>query len=145
MPMMVEPSADTKAVWDKISGYQSWPTFPESGTPTMSESHMKMFVLAHHNDVVAKAITDKTIPLPDGSIIVKDNFMKADDKMPMAVTVMSKQGGQWYWIEASPDGKVIVDDMVDKGKPLEGTEVKMCVGCHSSWKDNDYVGTHKFK
>ena len=104
-----------------------------------------MYVLAHHNDVVGQAIADKTLPLPDGSIIVKDNFAKADDSMPMAVTVMSKQGGKWYWIEASPDGMVMVDQMMDVGAPLEGNDVKMCVGCHVSWKDNDYVGTHVFK
>jgi hypothetical protein len=142
MPMAVDPSPETKAIWDKLSGYQSWPTFPNASTPKQSDSHMKMFVLSHHNEVVTQAIADKTLPLPDGSIIVKDNFMKADDPMPMALTVMAKQGGKWYWFEAMPDGKVMVDDA---GKPLEGFDVPMCVGCHSGWKDNDYVGTYDFQ
>jgi mono/diheme cytochrome c family protein len=62
----------------------------------------------------------------------------------MAITVMSKQNGSWYWLEATPDGKVIVDDMMDKGAPLEGKDVAMCVGCHTSAADNDMVFTHDF-
>jgi hypothetical protein len=139
-----EPSAESKALWTKIQGYSSWAKFSENQTPVASKSHMDMYVVTHHNDIVADAITNNTLPLPDGSILVKDNFPSADATMPMAVTVMSKEGGEWYWLEATPDGKVVIDSMMDKGKPLEGKGVMMCVGCHDGAKDNDQVFTHKF-
>ena len=41
-----------------------------------------MWVVPHYNDVVAKAIQAKTLPLPEGSIIVKDNFERADAQRP---------------------------------------------------------------
>lgn len=140
MPQAAEPSAATKAIWAQIQGYSSWPTFAENPSPKMSDSHMKMFVVSHYNDVVGAAITSKTLPLPDGAIIVKDNFMMASDTAPMAVTVMAKQAGKWYWVEAMPDGMVMLDPM---GKPLEG-DVAMCTGCHSSGQANDFVLTHDF-
>lgn len=42
-------------------------------------------------------------------------------------------------------GQVVVDEMADKGKPLEGYDVKMCVMCHAGAKDNDQIFTHPFK
>ncbi len=142
---MVEPTADTKALLAKTSDYKTWTKFAENATPVASESHMKMFVVTYHNTVVGDAVTSKTLPLPDGAIIVKENYPTADAQMPMALTIMSKQSGSWYWAEVTPDGKVVVDAMMDKGKPLEGTDVKMCVSCHTTKKDNDWVFVHDFK
>jgi len=34
--------------------------------------------------------------------------------------------------------------MVDKGKPLEGTDVKMCTGCHVQQQSNGFCYTHDF-
>jgi len=102
---------------------------------------MNMFVVTFHNDIVTQAITEKTLPLPDGAIIVKQNLAKATDTQPMAVTVMSKQSGAWYWLEATPDGRAILDSM---GTPLEGTDVAMCINCHGVHASNDDVITHDF-
>lgn len=144
MPPMTTASAETKAILDKIKDYHSWDKFAENNTPKMSKMHMNMWVVTYHNSVVKDAIANKTLPLPDGAIIVKDNMMSATDMMPMP-TVMAKQNGKWYWIEASHDGKVVVDEMMDKGKPLEGYDVKMCTGCHAPQKDkNDWLFTHDF-
>jgi hypothetical protein len=140
-PQTVAPSAASSALLAQISGYQSWPTFTENSTPKQSASHMNMFVVTYHNDVVTQAISGKTLPLPDGAIIVKQNLAKATDTQPMALTVMSKQSGSWYWLEATPDGKVILDTM---GKPLEGTDVTMCITCHGMHVSNDDVITHNF-
>lgn len=145
-PMMatVEPNTQTKALLAAIKDYKSWDKFAENATPKLSSSHMNMWVVTYHNSVVKTAIANKTLPLPDGSIIVKDNGMSATDPMPMP-TIMSKQAGKWYWVEATPDGKVVVDSMMDKGKPLEGNDVQMCTGCHGKQKDsNDWVFVHDF-
>jgi len=136
-----EPSATTKEVLGQIAGYQSWPKFTENATPKQSKGHMNMFVLAFHNDVVTGALEAKTLPLPDGSIIVKQNMAKATDSAPMAITVMAKRGGKWHWSETTPDGKVVVME----GKALEGEDVGMCVNCHQQSEDNDFVVTHPIK
>ena len=136
---MAAPSPETQAVLDQIKDYATWPRFAENPTPAFSKGHMKMYVLAFHNDVVADAIASNTLPLPDGALIVKQN-MKAADAAPEALTIMSKQGGEWYYAETSPDGKVITMN----GMALEGRKVAMCTDCHDTAADNDYVFTHKF-
>ena len=140
-PQTAAPSAASSALLAETSGYQSWPTFSENSTPKESASHMNMFVVTYHNDVVSQAISGKRLPLSDGAIIVKQNLAKATDTQPMALTFMSKQSGTWYWLEATPDGKVILDSM---GKPLEGTDVTMCINCHGMHASNDDVITHDF-
>jgi hypothetical protein len=37
----------------------------------------------------------------------------------------------------------VIDSMMDKGKPLEGKGVTMCVSCRQGAKDNDQVFIHK--
>jgi hypothetical protein len=139
-PRTAEPSSTTKAIWSQITSYKTWSKFAENTSPMKSASHENMFVLAYHNTVVAQAITTKTLPLPDGAVIVKENMAMATDATPMALTVMAKQGTDWYWIKAMPDGKVFLDD---KGNPMEGKGVAMCTMCHPTAK-NDGVITHDF-
>ena len=138
---MADPSAETTPVLAAAQGYASWSKFPGVQQPTKSEGHMGMFVLAFHNKVVGDAITAKTLPLPDGAVIVKEEMMSADAK-PMSVTIMSKQGGEWYYVKASPD---LMKVMTMKDMPMEGKSVGMCKDCHANGSDNDFVLTHKFK
>lgn len=138
---MADPAPDTKAVLDSVKDYTSWPKFAENQQPAKSEGHMGMHVLAFHNQVVGEAIKSKTLPLPDGALIVKQE-MTAADAAPMSITVMSKQGGNWYWVKASPDGMKV---MTMNGMAMEGRDVAMCKDCHGNESDNDFVFTHKFK
>jgi hypothetical protein len=138
---MAAPSAESAAILASVKDYASWPKFAEMPTATRSEGHMNMFVLGYHNQVVTDAIASKTVPLPDGAIIVKQQ-MKSADAAPMSITVMSKQGGQWYWLSATPDGQQV---MTMNNMPLEGPNVSMCKDCHDSAQDNDFVLTHKFR
>lgn len=139
-PKTTDPSAETRALWSQMANYKSWTKFAENTTPKRSATHENMFVVTYHNQTVAQAITAKTLPLPDGSIIVKENMAQAADPSPMAITVMAKQGGGWYWIKAMPDGKVFLDDM---SRPMEGKGVAMCTMCHKV-EQNDGVFTHDF-
>lgn len=138
---MADPAAATAPVLAAANGYASWSKFPERQQPAKSQGHMGMFVLAFHNKVVGEAITAKTLPLPDGAVIVKEEMMSADAK-PMSVTIMSKQGGEWYYVKASPD---LMKVMTMNDMALEGTSVGMCKDCHDNGSDNDFVLTHKFK
>jgi len=137
---MAMPSVDSQAVLAQAKDYASWPTFAENAEPMASKGHMNMFVVTYHNQIVTAAIDAHTLPLPDGAIIVKENRMQADQPAH-ALTIMSKQGGQWYWLESSPDGSQVIT-MNDL--PLEGTDVPMCAKCHDDVANNDYVFTHSF-
>ncbi len=136
---MAAPSADSQAVLGKTKDYASWPTFAENPSPKFSKAHMNMWVVTFHNDIVTTAISAHTLPLPDGALIVKQNKMKADAP-PQSLTMMSKQGGKWYWIQATPDGQVVTMD----GMAQEGYGAPMCVKCHDDASNNDFVFTHSF-
>jgi hypothetical protein len=138
--MLTEASADAQALWDTLSGYTSWSQFPEATERQQSQAHSGMWVLSYVNDTVGTAIEEGTVPLPDGAIIVKENYMGEDDETPMALTVMSKMSGDWYWVQGTPDGQVFLGP----DGPLEGKDVGMCVMCHSAAEDNDFVMSHTF-
>lgn len=84
------------------------------------------------------AIAGKKGTLPNGSMIVKENY-SADKKMA-AITVMFKvqaynpEGGDWFWAKYAPDGKI----------EAEG-KVEMCISCHGQNKSNDYIMTGLLK
>jgi hypothetical protein len=50
-PMLTDASSDTQALWTQLSGYTSWPQFPEGTTLQKSESHSNMFVRSFYNDM----------------------------------------------------------------------------------------------
>ena len=136
-PSFKEPLSETQAVLSKIDGYESWPVLQESAARPQSEAHSNMFVTSYYNETAAAAIEATTLPFPDGSIFVKNNYPSADAAAPMAVTVMSKEAGAWYWIQATPDSQVFVME----GNALEGKSVAMCIGCHKTAEDNDFFMT----
>src|SRR5262245_10379990 len=78
-PKTAEASAETKRVLGLTTGYKSWSKFAENQTPKPSVAHEGMFVVAYHNQVVAQALASKTLPLPDGSVIVKENMARPND------------------------------------------------------------------
>lgn len=139
-PTLAEASAETQSLWSSLSAYESWPQFPEATERSRSSTHSNMWVLSYYNDVVQKAMDDGALPLAEGSVIVKENYANEDDATPMALTVMSKEGGDWYWVQATPEGRVFVGP----DGPLEGAGVAMCINCHRAAEDNDFVMTHTF-
>jgi hypothetical protein len=76
--------------------------------------------------------------MPEGAIIVKENY--SADKKLVAITAISKvkgynpEAGDWFWAKYAPDGKI----------EAEG-KVQMCINCHGSKKDNDYIMTAPLK
>jgi hypothetical protein len=90
------------------------------------------------NGAALKAIEGKKGSLPVGAIVAKENYMP--DKKLAAITVMYKvkgynpQAGDWFWVKYLPDGKIEAEGKVD-----------MCIGCHGSKKENDYVFTGPLK
>jgi hypothetical protein len=135
----VAPGAEAKAVLEAIRGYQKWPHFAENVQPKRSLAHHGLWVLVFHNEVVTAAVAKHQLPLPDGSLLVKENRFTADGEVVL-LTVMSKQHGRWYWLEVTPQGQVVQA----AGAKVAGFGVKACAGCHEQNVDNDAVFTHPF-
>lgn len=135
---IVEPSSETQEVFDEIDGYGSWGQFAATTSRPQSEGHMNMYVESYYNDVAGAAMEAGTLPLPDGAILVKEAYEDTSAASPMALTIMSKREGSWYWAQVTPDGQLFAMD----GMPLEGREVSMCIGCHQdAAAENDLVAT----
>jgi hypothetical protein len=73
--------------------------------------------------------------MPDGAIIVKENY--GDDKKTMvAITTMYKvkgynpEAGDWFWAEYGPDGK-----------EMASGKVGACIDCHGKQKAAHYLFT----
>jgi hypothetical protein len=86
------------------------------------------------NAAALDAINGKRGTLPDGAMVIKENYMPG--KNLAAITVMYKvagynpESGDWYWVKFAPSGAV----------EAEGKE-PMCIACHSAKNDNDYLYT----
>jgi len=116
----------------KTDPYMKWDLMP--GTTRMRQGKEPHGALqnVYVNKLAFKAITAKAGALPDGAIIVKENYT-ADGKLG-AVTVMSKRkgynpdAGDYLWLKYGPDMKIMAQGKADP-----------CIKCHTAAKDNDYV------
>ncbi|MGE4265504.1 MAG: cytochrome P460 family protein [Desulfovibrio sp.] len=117
---------------NKTDPYVKWDLMP--GTTRMRQGTEPHGALqnVYVNKLALKAIKDKAGALPDGAIIVKENYMPGG-KLG-AVTVMSKrkgynpEAGDYLWLRYGPDMNIQVEG---KAAP--------CITCHAKAKNNDYV------
>ncbi|MFQ5863096.1 MAG: cytochrome P460 family protein [Candidatus Brocadiales bacterium] len=135
------PAADGKALWSYITkdspytGYQFWPgkTALYKGTVPHG-ALLNLYV----NDKALRAVETKAGVMPNGSILVKENYKP--DRTLAAITVMYKVAGynpeanDWFWAKYSPKGEIMAGGMA-AGK------VPMCIACHEGRKANDYLMT----
>ena len=134
------PAADGKAVWDFIQNgkYQSWKMWPGTEPQYKGPEPHGAFLTTYVNQVAFDSIKAKKGKFADGAMIVQDNFDK--NKKLKHVDVMYKvkgynpKGGDWFWAQYKPSGKVDQEGKVDE-----------CIKCHEAQKTNDYVYTSKMK
>ncbi len=133
-----EPSAAT--LWTHLNrtGYTSWPLWPGKGERYEGGAPHGALLTTYLNDLAHDALTSGAASMPDGAIIVKENYSPGGELM--AVTTMHKVAGynpeaaDWHWVKFLPDGSV------DNGGMAQG-KVPMCIGCHAQQAANDYVLT----
>lgn len=134
------PSADAAELWTYISQtnpYSQWSHFPGYPDIYPGKSPHGAFLQLYVNRLALDAVQNGSTMLPDGAILVKENYGK-DKTTLLAITVMYKVQGfapenaDWFWAKYGPDGK----DMAS-GK------VQSCIECHSERKDNDYIFTQR--
>lgn len=126
---MPEPAAEP--FWTYITTtnpYTNWQMWPGKDGMYPGTSPHGAFLKLYVNDVALQAINDNK-PMPEGAIIVKENYDK-DKATLMAITPMYlKEGynpdaGNWFWAKYGPKGDV-----------MEAGKVQGCIGCHSSQKN----------
>lgn len=114
------------ALWSEISGYESWNQdsnwvgIQESDDGTHG-SHVQIW----YNDTTAAGFAAGGDTLDDGSILVKEGYNGASEDDLAAITVMKKDGGQWFWARYTASGEATV----------AGFDESFCSGCHAQGKD----------
>ena len=135
------PDTTGNAFWSylqEIEYQEEWELWPGKGEKYKGgEPHGALFT-TYLNSVALEALKGKTGSMPNGAIIVKENYT-ADGAFEL-VTVMYKVRGynpdhnDWFWAKVSASGEVLAEGQ------LAG-----CQACHGARKDNDYVLTADLK
>ena len=129
--------ADPGKVWTHITEcnpYLGWGTWPGYPGIYPGKSPHGVFLKLYANGLALKAAREGK-PMPNGAIIVKENYGK-DQKTLMAITPMYKvkgynpDAGDWFWAKYSPDGTV-----------AKSGKVKGCIDCHRTQEDKDWLFT----
>jgi hypothetical protein len=145
------PNADAAAVMEYVNEanpYGEWGTWPadqwnDFSTNLVSGAPHGNVVRIYVNDVALGAADSFDGSLPEGSMIVKENYVGTDPESPGeldALTIMYKvdgfnpEAGDWFWVKAKPDGS-----QVDAEGAVEG-----CIGCHSQENNQDFVLRYGF-
>lgn len=125
------PEPEAGSFWTYISEtdpYTQWDMWPGKEGIYEGQSPHGAYLKLYINDTARKALKEKKA-MPEGAIIVKENYGKDKEKL-MAVTPMYKKkgynpdAGDWFWAKYGPDGKV-----------MKAGKVKGCINCHRA-RDN---------
>lgn len=136
------PDTTGAAMWAHLqeSDYQdNWELWP--GTMPLYEGQQPhgMKLTMYVNDLALNALHAGASAMPDGAIVVKENYMP--DGTLAAVTTMYKRSGynpehhDWFFTKHLASGEL---DQAPNGMALEGRPPG-CQGCHIARADNDYL------
>lgn len=132
------PAPQADAVWTYISQtnpYTQWEFWPGKAGMYPGQSPHGAYLKLYANPVAIEAARAGKTEMPDGALIVKENYAK-DRKTLAAVTPMYKVegynpgAGDWFWAKYGPAGEVQASGKVDG-----------CINCHATQKQNDWLFT----
>ncbi len=144
MPSAPDPDTTGAAMWAHIQGVDyraNWTLWPEKGQFYVGGEPHGMLLTTYMNDVALEALNAQAGSMPDGAIVIKENYMP--DSTFAAVTVMYKRSGynaehnDWFFTKHLPSG---VLDTMPNGMDMEG-RLAGCQNCHLGVKANDYLFT----
>ncbi len=136
-PEMDPDQAMAQELWTRMqeSGYQErWTLVEGKGRLYRGLDPHGALLSTYLNDPAAEAMRGQVGTMPDGAMIIKENYMP--DATLAAITVMYKEAGydpdhnDWFWVKYNPDGSIAA-----AGKPAG------CISCHGSRRTNDYIFT----
>ena len=123
-------AADYRNAWQHLPGVEPMYTGGDPHGALLS---------TYFNAIALQAITDKAGSIPEGGMVVKENFMP--DGTLAAVTVMYKAAGYenpdangWFFLKYAADGTIEAEGMVQG-----------CTECHGDVRDNDFLFTADVK
>lgn len=129
--------ATAQELWAMLQepGYPGdWTTIPGKGELYRGQAPHGALLSSYLNPEAAEALQAQPGVMPDGAIIVKENYL--EDETFDSVTIMYKQSGydpdhnDWYWTKLGANGEIQA-----AGKP-DG-----CIACHGAVRSNDYIFT----
>lgn len=133
-----DPAKMASDLWNKIQGdkyRENWKLWPGKGKFYEGTEPHGMLLTTYVNEAAYNAVEKKEKELPDGSIVIKENYMP--DKTLGAITVMQKiqgynpEAGDWFWVKFLPDGNPEMAEMDGKSMPVAG-KFPMCIACHQA-------------
>ena len=117
-------AADYQNAWQHLPGIEPLYTGQDPHGALLS---------TYFNAIALQAITDKAGSVPEGGIVVKENYMP--DGTLAAITVMYKPAGYenpdangWFFLKYAADGTIAAEGMVQG-----------CTECHGDVRDNDFL------
>lgn len=138
----VDPDTTGAAMWAHMQAedYQtSWDLWPGLEPFYGGNDPHGSLLTTYTNAVARSALTAGDSVLPDGAIVIKENYMPSRELA--AITVMYKRAGynaehnDWFFAKYLPDGSL---DSAPDGTALEG-RVPGCQGCHIAQAGLDYL------
>lgn len=125
-PQSKDEKGIVKSTYDQeMADYQSWSIIPGSKEKMPGKGAHGKFVTTYANAVALQAMNANSDVLPDGSILMKDNFHKMEDVKPWSAVMMKKVDGKWLFGVFFPPYEVKAAGFGDaKGK------LDMCLECH---------------
>ena len=137
IPPTDEDRAMARELWQRLqaAGYrEAWETVPGKGTLYEGQAPHGALLSTYLSPEAAQAMKRKAGEMPDGAIIVKENY--SPDRSLDALTVMYKEAGydpehnDWFWAKYGADGQV-----------QAAGKAGGCIACHGAVRSNDYVFT----
>ena len=136
MAQLIELKAEKFIEYITVANpYREWQMWPgkgrfHQGSPLYGHGTL---ITTYANLTAQKSIKEMK-GMADGSIVVTENYDA--NKILQGITSMYKvkgynpDGGDWYWVEATPRGAVL-----NSGKS------QPCIDCHQAQAGNDYIWT----
>lgn len=125
---------DVRDYLEQVEYRTGWELWPGKGEKYEGTEPHGMLLTTYLNATAFQALTEQAGVMPDGSIIVKENFMP--DGTYDAATVMYKVDGydpdtnDWFWTKIAADGSIDAEGRVES-----------CAACHEARSDNDFIFT----
>jgi hypothetical protein len=129
-----EPTAES--VWAQLQSedYRSWRLWPGTSEQYEGTEPHGMLLTTYVNELARQALEDRTLPLPDGAVVVKENYMP-DGTFDASTVMLKRQGyapdhNDWFWAKYDAAGNAEV-----------AGRVEMCQACHSANRQGDHLLT----
>jgi cytochrome c553 len=139
-PQTQEEFVDTfwRFIVKKDAAYNTWQVLKRENAEDSIDNPHGEFTKTYANKVAA----DNPTGLPDGSILVREDY--DTDQKRVSISVMYrvkdyyKEHGNWYWMKFLENGTAARTSKEDGNKLVAG-KVTSCVACHAKATGKDFV------